>query len=1348
MSIAVPRTADEPDTHCQPDPSSNARSDVRSKKVEFEPYTTNCDVLEVLTPGTETEDTSRPLQRSRDRHLKSRPILKSRTSLESNLASVAEYNVVSSEAELASLLTDLDATDAQVAVGSYNTLMRLLQTHKQSPEAETLSTGLRGVESQLKRHIAHLDPGCEEEISSTQRAGLANVMQCAWKLLIYIVHNIVYRRALTDNFQQWAFERAVRVIKDRDSSRNTLVHAMHLLASQDSRQIINTHSARPLHILQALQGLDHQRTMSNGITKERVLVYKRLVAQVPSVMEQRVGLWIGPLFLAMSHPSADVRHDALAAAKAVLFTIGNTKAIAQACRQYLDTENDGQGIIRLLKQRLQALLSSEREDVLKTHVPKVWSLIIVLAGGPSVKLDHWPLFREWIGTLESCFNSGDEELKIECLRAWSYLYTIAKPYEASEKVAEMYPKLILAELEKAGRKSSSKSSRIASVSSYCMLLYYAFRPARSTSQYNNMWNAYIVKFMRRSYVAGSTTNSDLCCRILSALFRPSSAVQSWNEKRAYETQPMMPNELPTIDSKWLRDNMGQVIAIVRMLVQYSSFGPRNAISDKALICETWRRLLQAFLESRRKEVIESIESKAALQSIVALLVEKPEEGSDTSAHHIAYSRRAILARIAIEELGVTSIAQIFETTHQTKTGPLFVELLSKLLRSEETTNSQHEDKSARLEHYLEHLNATMLAFSIGIQSNPFETLRVVGRCLNAIPAPKIPNLIARFEAGLKSVFANAAWPLISQEDGASHGKMSIFASSILRVVKALTNTTLIELDELLALVCTSIPLMGCENTASLCQILQDVAPNKRGPKLFQALAEKDCSKELQERLPSLQPTCSTTVPGRTVVSKRPRHDDSQIQFVSIHSSSPIREPIESQLLTTRQKEVRSRQVTERTITFADLRSSPTTKGTDSISHTTHNVSSPNEKRPTTPTLSEMQLPNEDEAPPTPTPKARKYALDQILLPEVPSSPPSVVESETRHAIAPRVVTSEIDIETAALFRDAEERTDPLVRPIYEISVAESTAVAAAEEDVAAATQEGIIVEDRCEVATHRVSSPEVHSDEYDALAASQLSQNLVEDSRSLSEVVAHDGRALVVTPKRKRNGDQAEHESLSKRSKVAQYTGLQVTEQPLCSSPSHDDEMEDCIVVNVTSSQLSQTSKAKKRRSKKTSSKIRHRTPSSQSPSFSESPPSTNSSHRSRSLRRGRSGRTTRSLTPAEQASHQTSEVVISEHVDVEKSLDTMVDVPGSAEGKAAGTNQTTSSIPSGILGADSGDRDNSFTPQPPPVSKGESAFDVIGGLQSILQQMTQQEMNNVDLAAVHSLCFQIGLKAQQNAKV
>ncbi|KAI1077322.1 hypothetical protein F5B20DRAFT_552062 [Whalleya microplaca] len=84
-------------------------------------------------------------------------------------------------------------------------------------------------------------------------------------------------------------------------------------------------------------------------------------------------------------------------------------------------------------------------------------------------------------------------------------------------------------------------------------------------------------------------------------------------------------------------------------------------------------------------------------------------------------------------------------------------------------------------------------------------------------------------------------------------------------------------------------------------------------------ASAQLSSSAKRRL-NATPNPSRPRSARRSATPKPRHDDSQIQFAAIESSSPSNNAMESQLLTDRQKEVRERQ-RENAALFPDIRSS-------------------------------------------------------------------------------------------------------------------------------------------------------------------------------------------------------------------------------------------------------------------------------------------------------------------------------------------------------------------------------------------------------------------------------------------
>ncbi|KAL2147197.1 hypothetical protein VTI28DRAFT_152 [Corynascus sepedonium] len=133
-----------------------------------------------------------------------------------------------------------------------------------------------------------------------------------------------------------------------------------------------------------------------------------------------------------------------------------------------------------------------------------------------------------------------------------------------------------------------------------------------------------------------------------------------------------------------------------------------------------------------------------------------------------------------------------------------------------------------------------------------------------------------------------------------------------------------------------------------------------------------------------KPSETELVPSsRRTTTPRLRHDDSQVQFAAIEPSSTLGSPLESQVLTERQKEIRERQ-RENAALFPEIRSSPGLKAKDSGRQM---LPIGNQARHTTP---EPEARFDDYVSSTPTPRrGQVVVLPEHDMTDPPSSPPEL-----------------------------------------------------------------------------------------------------------------------------------------------------------------------------------------------------------------------------------------------------------------------------------------------------------------------------------------------------------------------
>ncbi|KAH6657287.1 Rap1-interacting factor 1 N terminal-domain-containing protein [Truncatella angustata] len=143
----------------------------------------------------------------------------------------------------------------------------------------------------------------------------------------------------------------------------------------------------------------------------------------------------------------------------------------------------------------------------------------------------------------------------------------------------------------------------------------------------------------------------------------------------------------------------------------------------------------------------------------------------------------------------------------------------------------------------------------------------------------------------------------------------------------------------------------------------------------------------QQKL-ELTPRVSRLKSARRSATPRLKHNDSQIQFAAIASSSPLHTSDESQILTERQREVREKQHDNAAL-FSELRSS-VKKGSTEL-HSSKKASSPDISLPEKAVTPKSHRSFEDYVSSTPTPRRGQAVLvddnDHEMTDDIPSSPP-------------------------------------------------------------------------------------------------------------------------------------------------------------------------------------------------------------------------------------------------------------------------------------------------------------------------------------------------------------------------
>lgn len=1002
------------------------------KKVEFSDLT---DILHPLIPGSVLPLSVKLPTASRDGRITIKSILK--PTLQDDLQGAGFDGPIDEKLtfieSMESIVQQLAKNDNAEAIDAYQTLSSVIKAYDEMPDEAVLRSKFASISKQIKHHLTRLERPDPQPTD-------VNLVISALKVIVVLVWNPNLSPLLTDDFRAFILDRAIAVAIEHDAPKSVIVHYLHLLATQNFRPQLLASNSRASRLIEALQGL-HGHVKGNGVVSERLLVYQKLLDQARPVMKAKASLWVDHMLSALVSNIPDTRKRALDLARTACQAFPPTSSISGSVRMALDLKQEsGKTLGSVICRRLERMISGKDDAI---QVPQIWAVVLLLCNNPSMRIDVWQSLKEWLMVLQQCFNGSDAALRQQANSAWNRFVYIGRPYEASDSLVSMLAKPLSAQLNRIINDKSSRASHAVSISSYCNLLYYAFRPASSSAQYNRAWNEYIVKFMRSSFFERTSGNADIASRIFISLFWDAkTSTKIWNENRAHDNRLVEPEELPTIDCKWSRARCTHILEIFQLLFRYSSWGfPSSA--NQAYVAKAWRHFLKAIQEASSKEIKMSNETRTATISILSFLGQLWQSTDSRASRPETLSLEALtsITRAAVLELGISRILDVSEAEPDALKPEMYGSIFDaiKISQKDEGRPQAWASKYFGIVNHRLKQEYSKEAKSCTEQARTM--LDAVGHMLTSTPTAMVEECLKLLSPGLvlwlKDDEARLASERHSPVDESSESNMvslkrlvSAFSSALART----SSRSIIGLDACLASTLLSSHKTVVNEVVSVWNTRfasQDEL--QLGPELARAIetllpyveihtpsswsrhgrAEKfqtapryhtqvlDISQaQVEEEIKvadALESSDAATAPidGEHPDTPQPRqskwksrHKYSQLDFVPIPSSSPQGQALESQLMTAHQIEVRDRQQEETIVTFPDLRSSPrpcSRRSESRESGFTKRMSQVDD-RPATPVLPDHDGLDGD-VQPSPTPKSRVHRT--VMDVEVPSSPPSM-----------------------------------------------------------------------------------------------------------------------------------------------------------------------------------------------------------------------------------------------------------------------------------------------------------------------------------------------------------------------
>lgn len=592
-------------------PSSSAEYFVGSsgkinKRVGFSPWTEYHKHPSNIGFNSGSNDQIRPLPPSRDCR-SSKSILKIKPDIRP-IVPIEDLMNMSLEGNISNMLEatvrHLESSMRNSRLDAYSTLLGCLSAYENVPEQQDLADRLSDLVGFIRRDIwaKQEDTGALDPQLATQ----------ALKLLIYFVNTPSLSESLPDEFCALVLEESILALENWTMPKIMVTHYMQLLIQENfASQHLN--SNRVNRLLVAL-GQVNIHVKGNRIIGQRLMVYHRLLLHSKAAMVMHVESWVHHLITGMLSSFKEIRGRAVLFGLEASLSLGTTKSVSQTFADALNRESpDGKKIVDFIAARLTAMASATDEGI---WVPQIWSVVILFLRGRRHQLEEWEHLKPWLLLIQKCFNSSNAQVKYQSNRAWTLLiFAVSLDPSTSSKMVKMLRQPILPQLE---RKNSLKVSQMAKSpkqvarSSYCTLLYYAFRPSATYAQLDQYWEEYVRQMFPKNQ-SRSKDDINFFCEVLAALFC-SIEPKPWDENRAHVNKPVGVDELPCVDPKWIRLRAAEILEIFEDLFQDADWKSGKEVEAPVILA--WRNFTKAIKQASSKEVKTSMETMTALAHIL------------------------------------------------------------------------------------------------------------------------------------------------------------------------------------------------------------------------------------------------------------------------------------------------------------------------------------------------------------------------------------------------------------------------------------------------------------------------------------------------------------------------------------------------------------------------------------------------------------------------------------------------------------------------------------------------------------------------------------------------------------
>ncbi|KAL6877015.1 Rap1-interacting factor 1 N terminal domain-containing protein [Trichoderma novae-zelandiae] len=547
-SLQTPPTANTPTSTDVPD--SKLMSSRARKRVVWSAHTEYKDPIDYRS--IERLHKSSPLSVPSPASKPIKGILKPSPSPNPLVSSGAEFDLVLGQPNIIEMLDStikqLAGPDRDSKLDAYMALSRALKASNNLPDRVALQDKMS-----LFMHFIQRD------ITSKNDSGAldSSLVNHALTLLATFLHFPAIASTLTADFGIFIVDHSIRAFEDASTPKDVVRHLMQVVAFQNFSPKVMT-SDRVGRLVAALHQIENH-LKGKSVIMSRIHIYRRLVKQARLHLVTHSD-WLKDMLLDMLSTIKDIRAQAISLATEAGFALRSEKQLLRKASEIFQTVNDDQTYIEYYINKLREMLKDKSSA---STVPQIWSAIILYMRCP---LERWQYYSPWLTLVQSAFNSADASTKQEANYAWNrYTYLTLADSRASPKILGTLCQPLLSQLRRrANPKQLEEAVRLQRtvIGGICNLYYYAFAPGNDKLSLDSIWDVAIEPVLTQLIDLDGKPEIPGDClmqagRILTSLVDVATP-RMWRQDRIMETPPASPDELPPLDSKWVRRNCDRV----------------------------------------------------------------------------------------------------------------------------------------------------------------------------------------------------------------------------------------------------------------------------------------------------------------------------------------------------------------------------------------------------------------------------------------------------------------------------------------------------------------------------------------------------------------------------------------------------------------------------------------------------------------------------------------------------------------------------------------------------------------------------------------------------------------------